>query len=72
MQVSPRVQATARMRVQTAESSRTWATQGHRDYTVAGIKICTKCGRKVIFREGVDGEAMVGDVIKGDRASLIV
>lgn len=48
------------------------STQGHWDYTVARIKIWRKGGRKVIFREGVDGKAMVRDIIKGDSASLIV
>lgn len=55
-----------------AECSRAWATQGHRDHTVAGIKIWRKGARKVIFREGVDGKAMVCDIIKGDSASLVV
>lgn len=71
MQKSLGVESTAQM-VGTAESSRAWAAQGHRDYTVARIKIWTQGGRKVILREGVDGEAVVGDIVKGDRAGLIV
>lgn len=62
----------AQKRVETAKCSRAWATQGHRDYTTARIKIWRKGGRKVIFRESVDGKAMVCDIIKGDSASLIV
>lgn len=60
------------MWVGTAECLSAWATQGHRDYTVAGIKIWTKSGRKVVFSEGIDGKAMVCDIEKGDSASLIV
>ena len=46
-----------------AECSRAWATQGHWDYTVARIEIWRKGGRKVIFRESIDGKAMVCDII---------
>lgn len=55
-----------------AEYSRAWAAQGHWDYTVARIKIWTKSGRKVVFREGVDRKAVVCYIKKGDSASLIV
>lgn len=66
------VEGTAQIWVGTAECLRAWATQGHWDHTVARIKIWRKCGRKVILREGVDGKAMVCDIIKGDSASLVV
>ena len=49
-----------------------WAAQGHRDYTVARIKIRTKSGRKVIFSERVDGKAVVCYIKKGDSAGLRV
>ena len=52
--------------------SRARATQGHWDHTTAGIEIGTKGSGKVILREGVDGQAMVCDIIEGDSASLIV
>lgn len=52
--------------------SRAWATQGHWDHTTTGIEIGTKGGRKVILREGIDGQAMVCDIIEGDSASLVV
>ena len=55
-----------------SESLRAWATQSHWEHTVARIKIRTKGCRKVILREGVDGEAMVGDIVKGDCAGIIV
>lgn len=55
-----------------ADRSGARATQGHRDRTVARIKIWTKGGGKVVFRKGVDGEAMVCHIIKGDSTSLIV
>lgn len=71
MQISLRIKDTAQMWVRT-ERLRAWATQGYRDYTVTRIKIWTKGSRKVIFREGVDGEAMVCDIKKGDGASLII
>lgn len=48
------------------------ATQGHWDHATAGIEIGTKGSGKVILREGVDGQAMVCDIIEGDSASLIV
>lgn len=60
------------MWARTGECSRAWATQGHWDHTVARIKIRTKSGGEVVFGEGVDGEAMVGDIVEGDRAGLVV
>lgn len=72
MQMSHRVKGITQLWAGAAECSGAWATQGHRDHTVARIKIRTNSSRKVIFREGVDGQAMVCDIIKGDSASLIV
>lgn len=72
VQMNLRMKDPAQMWRQTKERSRAWPTQGHWDYTVARIKIWRKGGRKVIFREGIDGKAMVRDIIKGDSASLIV
>lgn len=54
------------------ERLRVWATQGYRDYIVIRIKIWIKGSRKVIFREGVDGEVMVCDIKKGDGVSFII